>query len=205
MSTATAALVAPRKPGPTLDNPLMMPFATSLASTAQGLVETLNAPDVTDELGLVDGQDSLTVKTTGTNAATSANAPFLYVTGFSTQPERALSIVSEALGLAQDQLASQQRNFRVSRSDVLRLTLFVEPTSPIVAPGVREVMAGIVLLAGLGITLAVVCVIDRYIRRRSRRSQASVNGSDLSPMEPRFTYHPELDGPPRNSDGALLR
>jgi hypothetical protein len=183
----------------------MMPFASSLAATAQGLVETLSAPDVSDELGLVDGQDSLTVKTTGSNAASSANSPFLYVTGFSTQPEKASAIVSAALSLAQDQLASQQSNFRVAHSNELRLVRFVEPTSPVVQPGVREVMAGIVLLAGLGITLAAVCVIDRYIRRHPRGTQAPVNGSDLSPMSAHFSYHPELDGPPRNSDEALLR
>jgi hypothetical protein len=82
-SSGVAVLVPPKKPeaGLSSANPLLN-FNPSLNMTALVMIQGLNSPSVTTELGLTPGEDSFSVKNVDDASVDGkAGQPLIYVTG----------------------------------------------------------------------------------------------------------------------------
>lgn len=168
-SSGTAVLVQAKRPATSEINPLLAPN-DGLTTTAYVLIQSLSAPTIPAELGLARGRESFTVKGTGSDVSLTAQ-PFIYVTAMSPNPERSVLIVSQVLSRVRQELTERQKDLRVTNRDAIHMTNVVDPTPPKFTPGVREAGTAVALVLGIILTVSIVCMWDRMVQRRRRRSK----------------------------------
>jgi capsular polysaccharide biosynthesis protein len=167
-SSGVAVLVPPKKPeaGLSSANPLLN-FNPSLNMTALVMIQGLNSPAVSTELGLTPGEDSFTVKNVNDASVDGkAGQPLIYVTAQSSIPEKSAAIVVSVVDMARQDLVDSQNDLRVSQRSGIRLVSVVAATPPKLVPGTRLVVSGVALMLGLIVTIIAACALSRFVLAR---------------------------------------
>jgi hypothetical protein len=177
-STGMAILVQPKLPNRNTSNPFLA-FDPSLNTTAQILVQALNAPATGAAVGAVQGVDTFTVSDSdGQNAADYQVArPFLFVTVNSPSPRRSVSIVTGLLGQARQTLLDNQRTLGVSSQKYIRFQDLVTATAPKLVIKQTLLAGCVAFLVGLIGTLLVVFGRESYLADRAARRAAEMEAS----------------------------
>jgi len=172
-STGTVVLLPASQRG---QNSLLN-FDSSLNTTALIVVQALNAPQVSTELGLAS-TDKYTVVNGGaslTGKVNETSGPFISVTARSAGPTESSVTVSRVLVEAQQQLVERQKSLRVFKRDAIGLEIVAGPTPPkLLLSGPLKSM-GVTLLLGIGSTVAAACLRDRSAARRRSTAKSRVS------------------------------
>lgn len=179
-SSDTVVLVQPQQLGDNQSNPLL-DLNQGMNTTAAIIVQALNSPVVSGQLGLVAGEDSFTVRNIGgAGINNTVDRPFISVTAQSSSPARSAAIVGWVMDEAQRQLADLQRTLQVRSKKYVVLERVTDPApaKPIRTSQLSALAAATLL--GVALTVAFVWGYDRTLSRvRSDRAagRASTNGA----------------------------
>lgn len=178
-SSGTAVLIPPRLGAN--GNP-MLRFDSSLNTTAQILVQTLNSPEVAAQAGAAPGRDKVTVKNGGTSDLKDdgTDRPFITVTAQSQDGARAASIVAQVMSRGQDELAEQQRAIRVYSKHAIELRTIIETASPKAVLTATLRIVGAVLVLGMALTVSLACVVDKRARRQKEAALFRIQDIELA-------------------------
>lgn len=174
-SRATIMLVQPSEHG---KNSLLT-LESSVNTTAQIIVQAMNAPQMPRQLGVADGQEKFTVTNGNTDLegkVTEASGPFITIMAQSPSPGNSTAIVNSVLARAKLELKNLQSTLKVRSRNNITTTTVVEATPPKPVWDKLLRTMGIAVLIGSAITLGLVCAVDRMATRaRARRSTKSVS------------------------------
>jgi len=171
-SSGTVVVTAPARPTNKPANPLLA-FNSGLDITASILLQSLSSPLLPFRIGLVAGQDTVTMKNGGTGSSPTTG-PFISITAQSPDAVRSPAIVSWVIDLARRDLADRQRALKVANRVAATLQSVVDPTPAKPVWLVPVSATGGALLLGLMITTGAACGINRVATSRQRHELAPV-------------------------------
>jgi hypothetical protein len=170
-SSGTVMVMPPARPTNKPTNPLLA-LDSNLDTVTLILIQFLSSPVLPFRVGLVDGQDAVTIKQGGIGSANTG--PFISITAQSPDAVRSPAIVSWIIALARQDLADQQRALKVPVRKAVTLNSVVDPT-PAKPVWFAPVSAtGGTLLLGLMLAAAVSWNLERAATRRKRDELAPV-------------------------------
>lgn len=152
----------------------LLSFDTGLSTSAEILVQGMNDPQVATDMGLVAGQDKVTVVNgnAGSNGKiVESGGPFISVSTQSSTPARATALAAQATSGVEDKLAELQQSVKVSKNQSINVSTVVSPTPGKVAVDTLLRSMGLAMLFGCGLTVAAVCMVDRRGRRNIPQAQ----------------------------------
>jgi len=169
-SSGTVVVMAPKRPAAKLANPLLA-FDSNLDITASILLQALSSPVLAFRVGLVAGQDAVTMMKAGIGSS-ATTGPMINITAQSPDAVRSPAIVSWVIDLARRDLADRQRALKVANRMAVTLESVVEPTPARPVWLVPVSATGGVLLLGLMLTTAAARGINRAATSRKRHELA---------------------------------
>jgi capsular polysaccharide biosynthesis protein len=178
-SGAVAMLVQPKSASATF-NPLLA-FDPSLTTAAQVVIQSLNTPEVANEVGVLDNQDTLTISDTDSRNASDfqLTRPFLYVTAQSPSAEKSAALVSRILDEAQVELVERQKALGVSSAKYIRFQGVVDVTTPTKVFKSTLLATCVALIIGLILTLVAVYGSESFAAARAARVDAARRKTQL--------------------------
>lgn len=167
-------------------NPLLN-FNEGLKIAVTILVQSMNTPEVLDQLGLAEGSPtSVTISGDGGAEVLGDKGPFLFFTGQSTvSPDAAKDAVVRAEQLTREVLIDRQRALNAPESQLISLLFVVPPTEAVADHGVQirgtAFGLGLGLVGSLGVAyLLAVLRENRRGRRRGGVPDESAKQLDMS-------------------------
>jgi hypothetical protein len=161
-------VMPPARPTNKPTNPLLA-LDSNLDVIASIVFESLSSPLLPFRVGLVAGQDAVTVKNAGFGSVFTAG-PFISITAQSPDAVRSPAIVSWVIDLARQDLADRQRALKVANRKAVTLQSVVDPTPAEPVWLVPVSATGGALLLGLMLTTAAACGISRAATSRTRHA-----------------------------------
>jgi capsular polysaccharide biosynthesis protein len=169
-SSGTVVVLAPARPTNRPANPLLA-FNNSLDTIASILLQSLSSPVLPFRVGLVAGQDAVTVKNAGVGSSLTTG-PFISITAQSPDAVRTPAIVSWVIDLARQDLADRQRALKVANRKAVTLGSVVDPTPAKPVWFVPVSATGGALLLGLMVTTAMAWSINWAETRKRHELEA---------------------------------
>ena len=168
-STGTVVLIPAAQHG----RNTLLSFDAGLNTSAEIVVEAMNDPQVATDMGLVKGQDDVTI--VNGNAASNgkiveSSGPFISVTAQSSTPTRATALAGQATTRIEQQLTDLQNSVKVTKRLSFNLSPVVSPTPGKMVLQMLLRTMGLAFLFGCVVTVAAACLVDR--RARNRHAQA---------------------------------
>jgi hypothetical protein len=171
-SSGTVIVIPPSRPTNKATNPLLA-LDSNLDTVALIVLQSLSSPVLPFRVGLVEGQDDVTI-TQGGIGPTASAGPFISITAKSPDASRSPAIVSWVIALARQDLADWQHHLKVANRKSVTLESVVEPT-PAKPVWLAPVSAtGGTLLLGLMLSTAMAWSMDWAAARRRRHELAPV-------------------------------
>jgi hypothetical protein len=171
-SSGTVVVMPPTRPTAKPTNPLLA-LDSKLDTIASILLQSLSSPVLPFRVGLVAGQDAVTVKNAGVGSSLTTG-PFISITAQSPDAARSPAIVSWVIDLARHDLADRQRALKVANRMAVTLESVVKPTPAKPVWLIPVSATGGALLLGLMLTTAVAWSMTRAATSRERPQLAPV-------------------------------
>jgi capsular polysaccharide biosynthesis protein len=171
-SSGTVVVMPPTRPTAKPTNPLLA-LNSNLDTIASILLQSLSSPVLPFRVGLVAGQDAVTIKQAGVGSSPAAG-PFISITAQSPDAARSPAIVSWVIDLARHDLADRQRALKVANRMAVTLESVVKPTPAKPVWLVPVSATGGAVLLGLMLTTAAAWSMTRAATSRERHHLAPV-------------------------------
>lgn len=169
-STGTVVLREPSSgqvSGPPAGNPAnpMLAFSDSLTTDASLLIQALNSPAATAEVGAAGGTATFTA------SDGKLDGPFIVVIADSLSSGSPQSTVDLAFKYAAEQLRQREQAVGAPQASYIVLDTVVPPTPAALKAGGKSRFTGVVVILSLVLSLTVTYAADTYLRRRRSRSR----------------------------------
>jgi hypothetical protein len=171
-STSTVVLIPAAEHG----RNTLLSFDTGLNTSAEILVADMNDPQVATDMGLVKGQDTVTVVNGNADSSgkiAASGGPFISVTAQSSTAERATALAAQATTRIQQELTDLQNSVKVTKRLSMNLSPVVSPTPGKLVVQMLLRTMGLALLFGCVVTVAAACLVDRRVRNRHAQAVLS--------------------------------
>lgn len=223
VSYSVLALTAPASGGsqradprdvPDLTNPLLNFYGAGLNNTAAILIQALNAPVTSDQLGVGPNGDPTFRAGNGTsNPELLISGPFVVVTAQSASPGKAQDLAARVTQRARQELVLREQELKAPPATYVVLSEIVPPTTPQPLGGTRLRPAASAFALGCIASIAVAfgfeSIMTRPGRRRRAQSETDAHRTVGPPVDSEGTdvgqaTAPSVASPPRPLGVAIL-
>jgi hypothetical protein len=167
-----------------LTNPLLN-FGDGLKTTSAILIQSMNTPEVAQEIGAAGGSTKITINDGSGNAALmGVTGPFVFIQGESSSAEEAQAVVLRAQQRIRDELLNRQKALNAPPITYITMVDVVPPSTPEVQRGAQLQLgaAGLVLTVITGLLGAYGA--ERLLAARRRKADGEAVEDEPEPDSP---------------------